>query len=126
MAERMTGGRGSISENTPIAASGSPRANAISRHFNLISAAFINLPHIESFPFNKFSETGRSDVHIVNVKADDGEAIEDGDYLFIVTGDGFFEHDVNLILIKQDGRWRQASRGANTSRAGHAPDTKFD
>jgi hypothetical protein len=52
------------------------------------------------------SETGPG-VHIVNVKADDGQAIEDGDYLFIVTGDGFFQHVVNLILTKQDGRWRQ-------------------
>jgi hypothetical protein len=53
------------------------------------------------------SETGRSGVLIVNVKADDGQAIEDGDYLFVVTGDDFFKHDVNLILTKQDGRWRQ-------------------
>jgi hypothetical protein len=55
------------------------------------------------------NETGRSGVHIVNVKADDGQAIEDGDFLFIVKGDGFFKRDVNLILTKEDGRWRQLS-----------------
>ena len=55
------------------------------------------------------SETGRSGVHIVNVKADDGQPIEDDDYLFIVKGDGFFQCDVNLILTKHDGRWRQAT-----------------
>jgi len=44
-------------------------------------------------------------VQIVNVKADDGQVIEDGEYLFVIKGDGRFAQDRKFILSKQGTQW---------------------
>jgi hypothetical protein len=49
--------------------------------------------------------TGRGGVVIVNVTVRDGQPVEDGDYIFIVKGAGFFEKDHEIVLTHQGGRW---------------------
>ena len=49
----------------------------------------------------------RPGVVIVNVRALNGRSTDDGEYLFRVMDDGFFRREAELVLTKDDGRWRQ-------------------
>jgi hypothetical protein len=48
----------------------------------------------------------RAGVEIINIRTDDGQDIEDGEYLFVVTGDeGFFSLGHKIPLLKKGAQW---------------------